>query len=109
MNLKVKEEIKLLSVQLFEKVNGYRRHIHAHPELSYQEVNTMNYVSEQLTKLGIEHTTKVGETGIVALIRGEQHSKEDEAIGLRADMDALPIQEENEVPYKSTVDGVMHA
>lgn len=109
MNLKVREEIKLLSVQLFEKVNGYRRHIHAHPELSYQEVNTMNYVSEQLTKLGIEHTTKVGDTGIVALIRGEQHTKEDEAIGLRADMDALPIQEENDIPYKSTVDGVMHA
>ena len=109
MNLKVKEKIKLLSVQLFDKVNTYRRHIHAYPELSYQEVNTMNYVSEQLTKLGIEHTTKVGDTGIVAIIRGEQHAKDDHAIGLRADMDALPIHEENDVPYKSTVDGVMHA
>ncbi len=109
MNLKVKEEIQLLSVRLFEKVNGYRNHIHAHPELSYQEVNTMNFVSEQLTKLEIEHTTKVGDTGIVAIIRGDHHTKEDAAIGLRADMDALPIQEENDVPYKSTVDGVMHA
>ena len=109
MNLKVKEEIQLLSVRLFEKVNSYRNHIHAHPELSYQEVNTMNYVSEQLTKLEIEHTTKVGDTGIVAIIRGDHHTKEDAAIGLRADMDALPIQEENDVPYKSTVDGVMHA
>src|SRR5690606_19524318 len=84
-------------------------HIHANPELSYQEHNTMAYVSEQLTKIGIEHTTKVGDTGIIAIIRNSSHAVDAECIGLRADLDALPIQEENDVPFKSKVDGVMHA
>ena len=94
---------------LFEKVKGYREYMHQYPELSYQEYKTMTFVSEKLTTLGIEHTTKFGDTGVVAIIRGKNHSKEDKCIGLRADLDALPIQEENEAPYKSTVQGVMHA
>lgn len=109
MNPEIKNRIRELSAQLFEKVRGYRRHIHAHPELSYQENATMAYVSEQLNLLGIEHTTGVGNTGIVAMIRGNHHSIDQNAIGLRADLDALPIQEENNISYKSTVDGVMHA
>ncbi len=101
--------IRNKSESLFEKVKGYREFMHKYPELSYQEHNTMAFVSETLTKLGIDHTTKVGDTGVVAIIRGKNHSKEDECIGLRADLDALPIQEENVTPYKSTVQGVMHA
>ena len=109
MKPEIKHKIIELSTQLFNKVQGYRRHMHANPELSYQEHETMKYVSECLTEIGIEHTTGVGNTGVVAMIRGEQHSIDQEAIGLRADLDALPIHEENEVEYKSTKDGLMHA
>lgn len=101
--------IREKSEQLFEKVRTYREHLHAHPELSYEEHETMTFVSEVLTNLGIEHTTKVGDTGVVAIIRGSHHSNETPCFGLRADLDALPIQEENDVPYKSKRDGIMHA
>lgn len=84
-----------------------RRHLHQHPELSYQEANTSRYVSEQLTAMGIEHTTDVAGHGIVALIKGKNPEKR--VTALRADMDALPIQETNEVAYKSQCPGVMHA
>ncbi|MDX2362144.1 MAG: M20 family metallopeptidase [Crocinitomicaceae bacterium] len=109
MNPEIKNSIKEMSSLLFSKVKGYREHIHAHPELSYEEHETMHYVSEQLNAIGIEHTCGIGETGIIATIRGDHHTADQEAIGLRADLDALPIHEENEVAYKSTVDGVMHA
>lgn len=105
----MKNQIVQRSEELFEKVKAYREHLHKHPELSYQEVETMKFVSEQLTKLGISHVTGVGGTGVVGMLRASHHSEDMEAIALRADMDALPIHEENEVPYKSTVDGVMHA
>lgn len=97
------------SVDLFEKVKGYREYFHKHPELSYKEFNTMAFVSDVLTKLGIQHETGIGDTGVVAMIYGDHHSQNQECIGLRADLDALPILEENDVNYKSTVDGVMHA
>ena len=102
------KHIKSRSEALFEKVKSYRIHLHKHPELSYQEVETMNFVSDQLTKMGIPHQKNVGGTGVVGMIENEKH-KGIKAIALRADLDALPIQEENEVPYKSTVAGVMHA
>ena len=101
--------IKKYSISIFEKVKGYREYLHKYPELSYQEFETMKFVSETLTKLGIEHTSNIGGTGVVAIIRGKQHSKEQSCIGLRADLDALPINEENEVEYKSTFEGIMHA
>lgn len=100
--------IKSRSEALFEKVKTYREHLHKHPELSYQEVETMNFVSEQLTKLGIPHQKNVGGTGVVGIIENEKH-KGMKAIALRADLDALPIHEENDVPYKSINSGVMHA
>lgn len=100
--------IKSRSEELFEKVKTYREHLHMHPELSYQEVETMNFVSEQLTKLGIPHEKNIGGTGVVGVIQDEHH-KGMKVIALRADLDALPIQEENDVSYKSTVYGVMHA
>ena len=109
MNSEIKNIIIQKSEDLFEKVKEMREHIHANPELSYEEFETMKYVSNQLTRIGIPHTTKVGKTGIVALIKGDHHSSNDVAIALRADLDALPIQEENNIPFKSTTDGVMHA
>jgi amidohydrolase len=109
MENKIASSIRFQTETIFEKVKGYREFMHKYPELSYQEHKTMAFVSETLTKLGIEHTTNVGDTGVVAIIRGKNHSKEDECIGLRSDLDALPIQEENETAYTSTVQGVMHA
>lgn len=109
MNSDTQQHIRAAADRLYEKVKGYREHLHAHPELSYQEYNTMHFVSEALSSLGIEHKTGVGETGIVAIIRGDHHSTEQSCVALRADLDALPIQEANNVPYKSTVEGVMHA
>ena len=95
--------------EIFEKIKWYREHLHANPELSFQEFNTMNFVSEQLTKIGIPHEKNVAGTGVVGIIRGTHHSLAQSCIGLRADLDALPILEANNVPYKSKVDGVMHA
>lgn len=101
--------IKQKAAEIFDKVVRYREHLHQFPELSYEEHNTMKYISEQLTSIGIPHETGVAETGIVGIIRGDHHSEGMSCIGLRADMDALPISEENEVPYKSKKEGVMHA
>ena len=95
--------------EIFEQVVAHREHLHANPELSFQEFETAKYVSDELTKLNISHQTGVAGTGVVAIIRGDHHSENDSCIGLRADLDALPIQEENDIPYKSKVDGVMHA
>src|SRR5436853_4521257 len=82
-----------------------RREIHAHPELGFQEFQTSQTISDVLTTLGIEHQRGVAKTGIVATL-GDGHGP---TIALRADMDALPIQEANDVPYKSQTPGVMHA
>jgi amidohydrolase len=109
MNNSLQSTVKRLSEEIFEKVVEYRKHIHQHPELSYQEFETMNYISKQLEKLRIPHETGIAETGIVALIEGGHHKKGEPCVALRADIDALPIQEENNTPYKSINDGVMHA
>lgn len=93
---------------LFPKILETRAHLHQHPELSYQEYETMAFVSAYLNKLGIQHEKGVGQTGVVALIHPES-GPSTTCIGLRADLDALPIQEENEVSYKSKIEGVMHA
>ncbi|MBM4764174.1 M20 family metallopeptidase [Bacillus sp. B15-48] len=83
-----------------------RRFLHQHPELSFQEVNTAKYIQSFYEKLGIEVTANVGGNGVVAKIYGENPGK---TVALRADFDALPIQEENDLPFKSKVPGVMHA
>lgn len=101
--------IREKSEAIFEKVIAYREHMHMHPELSYQEFKTMEYVSSILTKLGIEHETGIGTTGIVGIIRADHHTTEMKCIGLRADLDALPIHEENDIACKSKNDGIMHA
>ncbi|MES2800413.1 MAG: M20 family metallopeptidase [Bacteroidota bacterium] len=101
--------IREKSELLFSKVKSYREHLHQHPELSFQEFETMKFVSKVLTELNIEHSTGVGTTGITAIISSSTHQKDQACIGLRSDLDALPIIEENEVNYKSLVPGVMHA
>jgi hippurate hydrolase len=84
-----------------------RRDLHMHPELGFEEHRTARIVCERLTALGIEHHAGIGRTGVVAVVRGKSdHSGR--AIGLRADMDALPMQEENEFAHKSRHDGRMH-
>lgn len=109
MTAELKDHIRTRAAALFDKVQGYRHHLHAHPELSYKEYNTMQFVADRLNELGINHTVGIGDTGVVGIIRGDHHAPDMAAIGLRADLDALPIHEENRVPYKSTVEGVMHA
>ena len=100
------DEIKLLGEQIHPEVIEYRRHLHAHPELSFLEFNTSAYIKSQLDELGIPWKA-LANTGVVAMIKGSIPSEE--VIALRADIDALPITETNEVIYKSTIDGVMHA
>jgi amidohydrolase len=109
MSLDILQFIRQKSLDLFEKVKGYREHMHMYPELSYQEFETMEFVSQCLTKLGIEHEKGVGKTGVVAIIRGDHHSSTETCIGLRADLDALPIIEDTDLPFQSKNNGVMHA
>lgn len=101
-------QIEELAKNIFDKVNAYREHLHSNPELSYKEYNTAKFVSEKLSEIGIE-SASIGGTGVIALISGDHHDENDACIALRADLDALPIQEENDVPYKSQNDGIMHA
>ena len=91
----------------FELLKEIRHHLHSNPELSFREVQTGKYISEMLKSFGIEHKTGVAGNGVVGLIKGKNPDKK--VIALRADMDALPIEEENDVPYRSKNPGVMHA
>jgi amidohydrolase len=106
----MKEQIKILARQYAADLIANRRHLHAHPELSFNEYKTAQFVAEQLKAIGLTPQEGVANTGLVALIEGRAgSSSENRVVGLRADMDALPIHEANDVPYKSTVEGVMHA
>lgn len=102
----MKQKIQELSAQIFNEVVGFRQHIHANPELSFHEYETSKYVKDKLTSWGIPFT-EMANTGVVGLITGAKAS--DQVIALRADMDALPINEANDKPYKSKNEGVMHA
>lgn len=101
------ERIKNLSSKYLNDVIDIRRHLHQNPELSFCEFNTSSFVDEKLNEYGIGNRIKMANTGIVALIEGKNPGKK--TIALRADMDALPITEINDVPYKSQNPGVMHA
>ncbi len=105
--MSVNKSIETLISKYLSEFIHIREHIHSHPELSFQEYNTSAFVSEKLTSWNIEHTTGIAGTGIVALIKGK--NPDSRIIALRGDMDALPILEKNEVPYKSQNEGVMHA
>ena len=100
------EKIKLLAKQYATEFIAIRRHIHANPELSYEEFETAAYIQQKLKGWNILFEVKAN-TGVVGLIEGNNPSSK--IIALRADMDALPITEENDLPYKSTKAGVMHA
>lgn len=99
--------IKALAAQYKADITAIRRHLHAHPELSYQEFETSAYIQKVLTDWGIPFQNNIVKTGIVATIEGR--NPQAKTIALRADIDALPIIEENDVPYKSVNAGVMHA
>jgi hippurate hydrolase len=100
------EKIKSLAKQHQAENISIRRHLHANPELSYQEFETSKYVQAQLKAIGIPFTV-IATTGVLGIIEGKNPSKR--VVALRADMDALPIIEENQIDYKSKNDGVMHA
>src|SRR5262245_8273394 len=92
------------------EITAWRRDIHAHPELGYDVQRTAAAVADKLRSFGCDEvTTGIGRTGVVGVIRGGKGAGSSRVIGLRADMDALPIEEANAVPYKSTVPGKMHA
>jgi amidohydrolase len=96
-----------LAQQNFAQTQAIRRHLHANPELSFEEMHTSNYIAAQLDAMGIAHTRNIGGHGIVAHIHGQKAGTS--MVALRGDMDALPIEEANEAPYKSKNIGVMHA
>jgi len=101
---RVRPSIRLLQPQLVE----WRRRIHQKPELGFQETLTAEFISQQLTAMGIDHQTGIAKTGIVATIKGEKPGGE-RVLAIRADIDALPVQELNQVPYCSQHPGIMHA
>ncbi len=99
--------IKSLADQYYDKVLEIRRHLHANPELSFEEHKTADFIQKTLKSLGFEQVERKANTGLTFLLKGNGQSEK--VIALRADIDALPILEENKVPYKSTNNGVMHA
>ncbi|MBD1868367.1 amidohydrolase [Leptolyngbya sp. FACHB-671] len=99
---RIRPEIQALQPRLVE----WRRHFHQRPELGFRERLTAEAIAQKLQEWGIEHQTGIAETGIVAIIPGNRPGP---VLAIRADMDALPIQELNQVPYRSLHDGVMHA
>ena len=103
----VRLDIRSLHPQIIE----WRRLIHQKPELAFKEELTSNFISQKLAEWGIEHQTGIAKTGIVATVKGSKRSEsnQNKVLAIRADMDALPIHELNEVSYRSQHEGVMHA
>ncbi|GIO19924.1 putative amidohydrolase YhaA [Oceanobacillus oncorhynchi subsp. incaldanensis] len=90
----------------FEEVKNWRRYMHQHPELSFKEEKTAKYIEEKLKSFGLDVQKNIGGHGLISVLEGTQPGKK---IALRADFDALPIEDEKETAYKSTNPGVMHA
>ncbi len=88
-----------------EKITGWRHHLHKHPELSFEEAETARYIADMVRSWGYEVVEGIGKYGVVASLTAGSGTK---SIGLRADTDALPIQEDNDLPYKSDIPGVAH-
>ena len=99
---RIREHAAVLEPRLIE----IRRDLHAHPELGFEEVRTAGIVAAELARMGIEHRTGVGVTGVLGVIEGGRPGP---TLAIRADMDALPIQEETGLPFASTNAGKMHA
>jgi amidohydrolase len=108
MNVSWKNKIQDLSKASFLEIKSIREHLHQYPELSFQEHKTMAFVAQKLRDWNISHETGIAGTGIIAFIRGK-HDKTAKHVVLRADLDALPIQEQNTTSYVSRVSGIMHA
>lgn len=103
----LKERIQQLAKNNHTQIVAIRRHLHANPELSFEEFNTAKFIVKTLKDLGFTVQEGIANTGAAVLIEGKKPSKK--IIALRADIDALPILEQNKVPYKSKIDGIMHA
>ncbi|MBB4005525.1 amidohydrolase [Aurantimonas endophytica] len=103
----MKMPVKNRIAEFHDEMTQWRHHLHANPELSYQEYGTARFVAEKLRSYGIQVTEGVGGTGVVGVLHGNHESER--SIGLRADMDALAIEERNDFAHRSTNRGVMHA
>lgn len=103
----LKDKIQQLAKNYHSDVISMRRYLHENPELSYEEVETGKYVAQKLAEYNIPYTHGIADNGVVGIIEGRNPEKR--VIALRADMDALPIKEANDVPYKSKKEGIMHA
>ncbi len=102
----MKEKVRELSQKYFEEIKGIREHLHMHPELSFQEFETSKYLKQKLADWGISVDKEWVKTGFSVVV---DSGKKGPTIALRADLDALPIQEQNDTSYRSKNDGVMHA
>lgn len=100
------QNVRLQVRSLHAQVITWRRQIHQHPELGFEETLTAQFITQKLDQWGIDYTSGIAKTGIVATIQGDRPGP---VLGIRADMDALPIQEENEFEYRSKHPGKMHA
>lgn len=109
MNLK--DTIQHLAQEVYDSTIELRHHLHAHPELSFEEEETAQLISRELSELGIPHQQQIGGHGVVGLIQGSKAEgpPSEKVVALRADMDALPIQEDSKKAYRSTRAGIMHA
>ena len=103
----LKEQVKKLAASYFEDIVAIRHHLHQYPELSFEEQETGLYIAQKLAEYGIPYTHGIADNGLVGLIRGKNPEKK--VVALRADIDALPIEEANDVSYKSRNPGIMHA
>ena len=100
------KNIKSMSESFFEEIRTCRRHLHQYPELSFEEYHTADFIENKLREIGIENIQRIAKTGVTFLLEGSRLGKN---IALRADIDALPILEKNEIDYKSKYEGLMHA
>jgi len=105
----IRERLKADAQELYPQLVAWRRDFHAHPELGFQETRTAGIVAQHLHDLGLEVSTGIGRTGVVALVEGDQAGEDAPTVMLRFDMDALPILEETGLPFASQNPGVMHA
>jgi amidohydrolase len=107
--MNVYQTLKIEADALYPQLVAWRRDFHQHPELGFQEVRTAGIVADHLRNLGLETSTGIGKTGVVAMIEGDDTPADAPTVLLRFDMDALPILEQNDVTYVSQNPGVMHA
>jgi len=107
--MSIYQSLRSEAEELYPQLVAWRRNFHQHPELGFHEVRTAGIVADHLRDLGLEVSTGIGKTGVVAVIEGDQATDSAPTVLLRFDMDALPIHEQNDVPYRSQVSGAMHA